>query len=121
MQKFTCIQVKEVASYHNYEEDVFVLAENLSNIEPIKCFFLTGHLFAEEVTNLPEIAEIVERTYIKKKYLVEIDMLEYEEGNLNPHDEDELGYVVDNFDRLCGEEKVDIVNVDYFTLDITEV
>lgn len=121
MQKFTYVQVKEVSGCYAFEENLVTLAENLEHIDPVKCFFVTGHLFTQEVAELPEIAEVIERTYAKKKYLVEVVMLIYEEGNINPHDELELDYVASNFTTLCNEDKVDVINVDYLTLDITEV
>ena len=126
MKKFTFVQVKEVPNYYSSDDtdtdnDLVKLSENLEEIEPIKAFFITGHLFTNEVVTLPEIEDIVEKTYVNRKYLVEVDMLMYHDGNENPHDENELAFVGDNFSNLCEDEKVELINADYFTLDVNDM
>lgn len=120
MKQFTCVQVKEVGIHDMYDE-LSLMAEALSDVAPLKCFMFTGHLLANEVIETPEIIDIVNRTYVNKTYLLEIDLMEYEDGNDAPHDESELGYVIDNIDRLCSEGLVYLLNADYISLDIKDV
>lgn len=121
MIKFTCVFIKEVISYLKDEDDIDKIVEDMEYREPLICFHVTGHLFAREVAELDEIREVIERTYINKKYLVEINMLEYIDGDGDPDNQEELDYVKDNFDILVADDKITLINTDYFTMNVSDV
>lgn len=121
MVKFTCVFIKEVVNYLRNEEDIDKIVYEMGNREPLICFHVTGHLFAKEVAELDEIKEVIEKTYVSKKYLVEINMLEFTDGSNDPDSLVELDYVMENFDILVDDDKISLINTDYFTMDVTDV
>lgn len=120
MIKFTCVFIKEVVNYLKDEEDIDKIVAEMQHREPLICFHVTGHLFAKEVAELDEIKEVIEKTYVNKKYLVEINMLEYLDGNADPDSQEELDFVMNNFDILVDDELITLINTDYFTMDVTD-
>lgn len=117
MGEFTCLIIKEVPKILWDEEDVENLESELEDMAPLKFLFLNGHYVAQEVVELDVIKNLVELTYTRRKFFIDVMLMEYldceYEGAL---DEEDFEAVTDNFDELLEEDKIEMLASDCFTL-----